>query len=140
MQTGEKSDIAILVAEDDVFSQYYVYKVLGSCYSNVICVGNGLDAVEECRRNKKIKIVLMDIRMPLMDGYEAIKEIRSFNKEVIIIAQSANNEVSEYRKVIQLGGNAFLSKPYSRETLLEKINLCLQTPVIPLPQTQVKPS
>lgn len=65
-------------------------------------------------------MVLMDIKMPEMDGYEAIRLIREFNKEVVIIAQTAYGLNGERTKAIQAGCNDYISKPFS-QTALNKI-------------------
>jgi CheY-like chemotaxis protein len=64
----------------------------------------------------------MDIKMPVMDGFEATKQIRHFNKTVIIIMQTAFSESTENEKAKEAGCNDFISKPIKRSLLTELIN------------------
>ena len=79
----------------------------------------GLEAVEACRKNPDIDLVLMDIRMPEMGGYEATREIRKFNKNVVIIAQTAYGLYGDREKAIEAGCNDYISKPIKKEKLVE---------------------
>jgi CheY-like chemotaxis protein len=63
----------------------------------------------------------MDIKMPVMNGYEAIRQIREFNKDVIIIAQSAYALTGDREKGIEVGCNNYISKPIEKEKLMEMI-------------------
>jgi len=64
---------------------------------------------------------LMDIKMPVMDGYEATRQIRQFNKEVIIIAQTAYALIGDSEKAIEAGCNEYVSKPIDKIALIELI-------------------
>jgi CheY-like chemotaxis protein len=64
----------------------------------------------------------MDIQMPIMNGYEAIKRIREFNEDVIIITQSAFVFTDEAEKAIEMGGNGYISKPIDKSKLIDHIN------------------
>jgi signal transduction histidine kinase/CheY-like chemotaxis protein len=110
--------LKILIAEDDEVSADFLKLILGKYAKDIILVRNGLDAVETCRKNTDIDLVLMDIKMSGMNGYEAMQEIRKFNKEVIFIVQTAYALVSERRKAISAGCNDYISKPVSRDGLL----------------------
>jgi len=78
----------------------------------------GLEAVEVCHNNPDIDLILMDIRMPEMSGYEATKEIRQFNKEVVIIAQTAYGLTGDREKAIEAGCNDYITKPIKKDELL----------------------
>ena len=80
-------------------------------------VRNGVDAVEACRQNPDIDLVLMDIKMPKMGGYEATKQIREFNKDVVIIAQTAYGLTGERKKATDAGCNNYIAKPIKKEEL-----------------------
>ena len=75
--------------------------------------GNGYEAVEICRQHPDIDLVLMDIKMPKMDGYEAVQHIRKFNKKLVIIFQSAFKLVSKGSPKEMLGYNDYIAKPVS---------------------------
>jgi len=68
----------------------------------------------------------MDVKMPVMDGHEATKEIRKINKDVIIIAQTANALIGDQEKALAVGCNDYIAKPIDSELLLEIINKYLK--------------
>ena len=82
---------------------------------------NGIEAIETCRQHPDIDLVLMDIQMPIMNGYQATREIRKFNKNVIIIAQTAFAFTGDKDKAIEAGCNNFISKPIKQDELLSLI-------------------
>ena len=84
----------------------------------ITLVKNGIDAVKTCRDNSDIDLILMDIKMPLMDGYEATRQIRQFNSNVIIIAQTAYALTGDDKKAIDSGCNDYISKPIKKDQLL----------------------
>jgi CheY-like chemotaxis protein len=106
----------ILVAED-IESNYYLIKYfLSSLNADLIWAINGQEAVDTFNSNKNIDLILMDIRMPVMDGYAAVKEIRLKNKDIPIIAQTAFSD--ETWKVTESGCNAFIIKPLNKNQLI----------------------
>ncbi len=82
----------------------------------------GLEAVVACRNNPDLDLVLMDIKMPGMDGYEATCQIRQFNTNVVIIAQTAYASSDKRDKAIEAGCNDYISKPINMTLLYELIN------------------
>ncbi|MFD1293196.1 response regulator [Lutibacter holmesii] len=111
----------ILIVEDDEISAVYLNEILKNENAKVIHVKNGEDAIEFCKSNADVDIVLMDIKMHGINGYEAAKEIRKFNKEIIIIAQTAFTFSEIKKKSIEVGCNDFILKPINKEELLQKI-------------------
>jgi hypothetical protein len=89
LNKSNKDKLKILIAEDDEVGYIYLKTILKPLVSEIIHCKNGTDVVEECRNNPDINLVLMDIRMPGLNGFEAAREIRRFNKNVHIIAQTA---------------------------------------------------
>ena len=83
--------------------------------------GTGSEAVKTCRNNPDIDLVLMDIKMPEMDGYEATRQIRQFNNNVVIIAQTAYAMAGDREKAIGAGCNDYISKPIKIDELKELI-------------------
>ncbi len=83
---------------------------------------NGQEALEVFRSNPDIDLILMDIKMPVMNGYEATMEIRKLNNQVVIVAQTAYAMAADKRKAFEAGCNDHLAKPIDRQELLEKIN------------------
>lgn len=87
----------------------------------IIIARTGPETVEACRNNPDIDLILMDIQLPGMNGYDATREIRKFNKNVIIFAQTAYGQSGDREKAIEAGCNDYVSKPIKREVLLEKM-------------------
>lgn len=114
--TGKK----ILIAED-VETNFIVLKaVLEKTGAEIIWAKDGMEAVKLFRRNRDIHLILMDILMPEMDGFEATKAIRKFNKEVPIIAQTAYNFDWNAIQKEGLGFNDYLAKPIGHYDLILK--------------------
>ena len=109
--------IKILIAEDDEASGTLIAIVVKMFGKEIIRVKTGADAVEACRTNSDIDLVLMDIQMTEMDGYEATRQIRKFNMKVIIIAQTAFGLTGDREKSIEAGCNDYVSKPINKDKL-----------------------
>jgi CheY-like chemotaxis protein len=114
--------LKILIAEDDIISQRLLTEMIKIFSSKVLTVWNGLKAVEICRNQPDIDLILMDIRMPKMDGLEATRQIRQFNDKVIIIAQTAYTLTNDMIKAIDAGCDDYISKPINRNLLMALIN------------------
>lgn len=107
--------------EDDLSSKLYLNTILGKAGAVVLNASDGIEAVSTIAENKDIDIVLMDIQLPLMDGYTATKKIRESGSKVKIIAQTAYGLASDL-EVIQSGGfDDYLIKPIYSEQLLSMI-------------------
>ena len=119
---NQTEKLKILIAEDDKISELLMDITVEEISKKVIKVNTGLKAVEACRNNPDIDIVLMDIKMPEMDGYEATRQIRLFNNEVIIIAQTAYGLTGDMEMAIEAGCNDYISKPVKKELLIRMIN------------------
>ncbi len=113
MATGLK----ILIAEDDEFSYTLLKIMLQGISREILHAGTGLEAVNLARRNPDIDLILMDIKMPGMSGYEATQEIRTFNKDIVIVAQTAFVMRGDKEKALKAGCNAYLAKPIKEEEL-----------------------
>lgn len=116
----------ILVVEDDNINYLLIEKILKPLEAKILRAKDGLEAVEICQQNKEIDLILMDIRMPNMNGYEAFSKIREFNTDVPIIAQTSYSFEEELNKIKELGFNGFLSKPIKKEELFKLIRLYLK--------------
>jgi len=114
--------LKLLIIEDDPTSTMFVSIVLKDISGEILTAENGVDGLNICRKNPDIDLVLMDIKMPQMNGYEVTKQIRTFNKEVIIIAQTAYGLAGDREKVIEAGCNDYISKPINRIELMEMID------------------
>ena len=94
---------------------------------SIIYVKNGKEAVEMCKNNSKIDFVLMDIKMPIMNGYETTKQIKEFRPELPIVAQTAYSTKADKNKAISAGCDDFISKPINKEVLISMIDKYLIT-------------
>jgi signal transduction histidine kinase len=111
----------ILICEDIDINIVILEKLLGVYDCKLDITKNGLDGVKLARSNK-YHAILMDIRMPVMNGLEATREIRKFDKEIPIIALSANAYSEDIKKSKEAGMNAHLAKPIIREELYSNLS------------------
>ena len=111
----------ILVVEDEEFNRIYFEELLNQIHCNVLVANNGLEAVEICKNNDKINLVLMDIKMPLMDGYEATKEIKKIRPSLPIIAQTAFALLGDKDKSLENGCDDYIAKPVKKDVLIQLI-------------------
>ncbi len=114
--------LKILIAEDDEPSGLLLKISLRHFSTEIIIVESGKEAVEICRNQPDIDLVLMDIKMPLLNGYDATRQIRQFNKDIIIIAQTAYGLSGDHEKAIEAGCNDYISKPIKKERLITLLN------------------
>jgi CheY-like chemotaxis protein/two-component sensor histidine kinase len=112
------SGLKIVIAEDDETSEMLLSKEVKPFCDEILKATTGVEAVEICRDNSDIDLILMDIRMPVMGGYEATRQIRQFNKDVVIIAQTAFAQIGDREKSIEAGCNDYISKPINKAALL----------------------
>ena len=116
-EENQNRNLKILIAEDDKISELLISANVSRISKNVQKVRSGFEAIEFCRNNPDVDLILMDIKMPVMDGYEATREIRKFNKDVIIIAQTAYGLNGDRELAIEAGCNEYISKPVNLATL-----------------------
>lgn len=115
----------ILIVEDDADSYAFLAAVLEDTLAQLIHVDNGLDAVEICQ-NINPDVVLMDIRLPKMNGYEAIKHIIALQPNKCIIAVTANAFPEDRQKCLQLGCKEYLIKPINANLLMKTLKKYLK--------------
>ena len=111
----------LLVAEDDDDNYAYLSALLNKSTHELIRATTGTETVALCRNQPDIDLILMDIKMPIMDGYEATRKIREFNKKVVIIAQTAYALSGDREKALQAGCDDHIAKPVSGEKLFDAI-------------------
>jgi len=109
--------LKILIVEDDETSEVFLSILTKGFSRELLQATDGLKAIEICRNNPDIDLILMDIKMPKMGGYEATRQIRQFNKDVIIIAQTAYGLFGDREKSLEAGCNDHISKPIKSEEL-----------------------
>jgi PAS domain S-box-containing protein len=113
---------SILVAEDDEANFAYLQTLLNqNTTAAIIHAANGREAVEKFGENPGIGMILMDIKMPELNGFEATKKIKEMNPFVPVIAITAYAMVGDEKKIREAGCDGYLSKPISKKTLLDKM-------------------
>lgn len=126
-QTGKTQDKAVrqqkvvLIAEDEDINYILMVKQLSSLDLNIIRAINGLDAVVKCESNPDIDLVLMDIKMPEMDGFEATSRIKAMRPDLPIVAQTAFTTESDKKRAFECGCTDFITKPIDRQLLIDKV-------------------
>ncbi|MBL7110410.1 MAG: response regulator [Bacteroidales bacterium] len=113
--------IAILVVDDEVINFEYVRIVFIKYDYEILHASNGLEAIEICRRIPTIKLVLMDLCMPVMDGFTATKKILEFRPDLPIVALTATWEES-LEEALESGCVEAYDKPISKEKLLKLVD------------------
>jgi len=111
----------ILIVEDDLSSRLYLNKILEKTGVKLLNAGDGKEAIDIALGNPDIDIILMDIQLPVMDGYTSTIKIREFRENIIIIAQTANGLLGEKEKIIDSGFNDYIIKPIYSQNLIEKL-------------------
>jgi CheY-like chemotaxis protein len=120
-QNRQIMNLKILIAEDEESAYEFLSIILKNIGKEILHARTGTEAVRFCQENKDIDLVLMDVRMPEMGGYEATRKIREFNKDVKIIAQTAFALTGESAKAIEAGCDDYISKPINKDDLFMMI-------------------
>lgn len=116
------SDKVILVAEDTETSNMYFKAALKRTKVNILWASNGREALEIVKKNlNKINLILMDIHMPEMNGFEATREIKKIKKDITIIIQTAYVLSGEREKSVEAGCDDFITKPINFKKLLSTV-------------------
>jgi two-component system, cell cycle response regulator DivK len=108
----------IMIVEDEGVNQFFFEKALKKTQANLFFVNNGREAIEMIQENSEIDLVLMDVRLPGMNGIEATAKIKQIDPEMPIIIQTANALPDIYDRAMESGCNEFITKPIKIETLL----------------------
>jgi CheY-like chemotaxis protein len=108
----------ILIAEDEPANFLFIEKIVSSTRVKLIRAESGIEAISIIRENPQIDLVLMDIYMPGMDGFEATKQIREIRPELPIVAQTFYENQIEKEKVLNAQFDDFISKPININKLL----------------------
>ena len=111
----------ILIVEDDVSSRLYLNKILEKTGASLLTACDGKEAIEIAMANPGIDIILMDIQLPLIDGYGAARVIRELRNDIIIIAQTAYSLLGDRERIISSGFDDYIVKPIFPQQLIEKL-------------------
>ena len=117
----------ILITDDDMRNIFALSSALQEFEINIIIANNGLEALEKLEIHQEIDLVLMDIMMPKMDGYEAMQKIRAQKqfKNLPIIALTAKAMKNDREKCVEAGANDYISKPVDVDILLSMLRVWL---------------
>lgn len=116
------SGMKILVAEDDDANMLYIERLLKNTHAIIQRAQNGQEALKAFDNHTTIDIVLMDIKMPIMNGYETFKQLRNKNINVPIIAQTAYGFSDDNKKILEMGFNGYIAKPIEPKLLYDILN------------------
>jgi PAS domain S-box-containing protein len=111
----------ILIAEDEDLNFLLLEKLLTGANFRIIRAVNGREAVEVCKSNPRIDLVMMDLRMPVVNGYDATKQIKEFCPDLPVLVQTAYVNDADRNKIFECGCSDVVSKPIEQEILLFKI-------------------
>jgi CheY-like chemotaxis protein len=116
----------ILIVEDDMSSRLYLNKILEKAGVIIMNAVDGQEAVDIAINNPDIEIILMDIQLPVLDGYSALAKIREVRKDLIVVAQTAYGLLGDKEKILNSGFNDYIIKPILSQNLLEKLTVNLK--------------
>ncbi len=112
----------ILIVEDEHMNYRYLSEILKNKAQNLYYAPDGYSAIEQCRNNPNINMVLMDIKLPDINGLEATTEIKKFRPDLTIIAQTAYTLIGDKEKALSAGCDDYISKPINKENLYSIIS------------------
>ncbi len=112
----------ILIAEDEEINFMFLSEILSNSEKRILHAKNGLEAVEICKKHPEIDLVLMDVKMPEMDGLQATRIIRDFRNQLPIVIQSAFVMESDKETAFLAGATGFIAKPINKNQLLTLVN------------------
>ncbi len=115
----------ILIVEDDVSSRLYLNKILEKTGALLFNASDGQEAINIARNEPELDVILMDIQLPQVDGYNSAARIREFRENIIIIAQTAYSLLGDREKIISSGFDDYIVKPIFPNQLIEKIEIAL---------------
>ena len=122
IEPPECSDLQILIVEDEESNYLFLESILKKTRADLIWARSGEESLEIIRNNPGLPIVLMDIRMPGMDGYEATREIKKLSPSTKVVAQTAYAMESDMMEAYSSGCDGYISKPIKKETLFKLIS------------------
>ncbi len=119
--TKNEKLLKFIIAEDENINNKYISLALEAVCETILYTENGIDTVQLMKEYPDIDVILMDLKMPVMDGIEATKQIRGFNNKVIIIAQTAFVAGHDRENALQAGCNDYVTKPVRIRELMQVI-------------------
>lgn len=114
-----------LIVEDELTSQLLLEFMIQPYCKSILKTNNGSDAIELCKKHSDIDVIFMDIKLPLFNGYDTVKEIRKFNSDVFIIAQTAYALEGDKDKTLAAGCDEYVSKPIDKNIIVKILTRAL---------------
>ncbi|MFK5959518.1 MAG: response regulator [Lutibacter sp.] len=114
--------LKVLIVEDDETTALYLKEVVSNFSKKILYATNGIKGLTYFKNHPDIDLILMDIKLPGIDGYEVTRQIRRYNKKVIIIAQTAYAHSTDRNKALEAGCNEYIAKPVFKKDLLKLIS------------------
>jgi CheY-like chemotaxis protein len=119
--TFVNTGLKLLVADDDEMSVLLIKNILKKACREVLIARTGIEAIELFEKNPDVDLVMMDMKMPKLNGYEATRQIRAINQNVVIIAQTSFALSGDREQALAAGCNDYLSKPIVPTQLLQMV-------------------
>lgn len=116
------SSISILVVEDDKDNLEFLRRLIQKFGARVVIAKNGEDAIEAVKKDNQIRLVLMDIRLPDINGFETTQRIKEINPQLPVIAQTAYAMYNDRDICLENGCDDYMAKPLNKDILFKKIN------------------
>lgn len=120
--SGNYENEIILIAEDDNINFLLLKKIIESKNHTVLRAFNGQEAVNICAKNPDISLVFMDIKMPVLNGFEAFEQIKVLKPELPVIAQTAYSSFEDKERIMQFGFMDYITKPLDKEKIFELLD------------------
>jgi len=125
MNESDVYDFTLLIAEDTNSNYKLLEASVGQFFRKVIRANNGYEAIEAMRTNENIGLIIMDLSMPEMNGYNATRNIRSFRPDIPVIAVTAYVGDETIEQINEAGFNEYLLKPFLSKDLMNAIRRSL---------------
>lgn len=122
MKNGVLKGKKILIVEDDISSRLYLNKILEKTGAVIVNASDGQEALTMVTDDTAIEIILMDIQLPVMDGYTTTKKIRELGRKIKIVAQTAYSLSGDTENILASGFDDFIIKPIYSGQLVEKLS------------------
>ncbi len=123
---SDLADFTILVVEDEKNSAIYLKEILSNRKIKQLLAKDGKQAIEMFKKNPDIDLILMDIKLPVMDGYTATREIKKIKSDIPVIAQTAYAMFGDKEKALKAGCDDYIAKPISEENLISLLEKYLK--------------
>lgn len=119
IKSNGNKEKTILIAEDDIFNFLLFEKMIEPYNFIILRAENGQEAVDICNANPNIDLAFIDIKMPIINGFEALEKIKIIRPELIVVAQTAYSSAEDEARILDAGFYGYITKPINREKLFE---------------------